>query len=210
MKKVLIILICIFLSGCSAANKELPPGDDCKRSGLSLDALSEKEKNQLYNKVSAEKVTDETDIFARDITLTALARARRISSNSPVEEGYVENKIDLKKMSSESLDHKYRILSKRIYDQNRAGPVDPDYINEEGIQFWTYEYKDDREFSDDDKEKKEVPVIEIIRFTALYSIGNELERRGGKTEFWRGFGSAASKTTGIALQLALTLAKYML
>jgi hypothetical protein len=210
MRKILVIIICIILSGCSSAGKSIAAKRPGAGEALSLYALSESEKARLYKKVREQPVAAEIDIFSRNLTLTALARAGSQPFKKADADDYGFNKIDLGKIKTEDLDHKYRILSKLVYEKKIKPPSDPDYVDGKGMSFWFYDHKDSAEYSDSYDHENSVAVIDIIRLTALYSVGNELERRGDKSEFWKGVRCAASRTSGIAIQLGLTLAKYMI
>ena len=206
MKKALIILICIVLSGCTSPGRKGPDLLTEKERSLPLEHISDTEKSQLYEKTYLEPVSNEGDVFARDLTLTALSKALGSSNKS----GYKFNKIDLKKIETEVLCQKYRVLSKLMYEEKVQEKDDPEFIDTEGNQYWSYNLEEDSDSAEIETVSGKVSVLEIMRITALYSMGNEIEQRGSNDKFWKDVGSGTARATGIAFQLALTLAKYMI
>ena len=204
MKKVLIIILCIVLSGCASSGRKGPDPLKDKKISQPLAHISDTEKSQLYEKTFLESVSNESDVFARDLTLTALSKALGASKIPQ----YEFNEIDLKEIDTEVLCQKYRVLSKLIYEEKIEEKDEPAFIDTEGNKYWSFTPK--KNLDSEDVESEKISVLEIMRITALYSVGNEIEKRGTKDEFWKDVGSGTARATGIGLQLALTLAKYMI
>ncbi|MFH1593438.1 MAG: hypothetical protein ABID09_01915 [Candidatus Omnitrophota bacterium] len=211
MKAIVIVLLCLALAGCATTQPRLGyKSADIKE--MYLKDLSDEKVIEMFNDVYDKKVTIRVDEAAKDITITALMTALQTTRSEEIKRsGILEReykKIDLRKWTDEDLLSAYRALERETKEKETESPEKAGKSKYWGQSSGS---KDKKE-----TEKKTLQLetgsesLNIIRLTALYSIGGEISRRDSVSGIWATVGHAVGTTVGIATKVAMLLAAFMI
>lgn len=188
IRTILIMFLCLALAGCATTTSRCGYMTGNVKE-MHLKGLDGSQALALFHRVYNMPVKDREDEIAKDITITAFMKALKSMHSGEIRNSGVlklqYNKINLRKWNSDDLMSIYRTLK-------------------------------DRMITDRDKtasslgEKTEKENLEIMRLTALCSIGNEISRRDSAAGGWAVFGQVLGAATTLAVQAASVLAGFMI
>lgn len=200
---MLIILLCITVSGCATTK-----GKSSHIGGIVKDmhfkGLNDEQALVFFSQIYNEPVQTEVDQTAKDITVTAFISALR-SRNSDVikNSGLLERpykEVELDKWTNEDLKTYYDELS-YVYDKNFVDKRFGGEIKDlSGRVFYSTSDKEKKP-----KKEEEIQIREIIELTALHAVDAEQIRRGNKERTWKTATSLAMTGLSTAAQIAMNI-----
>ncbi len=188
IRTILVMFLCLALAGCATTTSRCGYMTGSVKE-MHLKGLDSSQALDLFHRVYNMPVKDREDEIAKNITITAFMKALKSMHSGEIRNsGALKlqyDKINLRKWKSDDLMGIYRILKDRMIEDKDKSASSP-------------------------KEKAEKENLEIIRLTALCSIGNEISRRDSAAGGWAVFGQALGAATTLAVQAATVLAGFMI
>lgn len=219
---LLILLTCSFaFTGCAAKQGSRCGYQSRAENELRINKVTDAEAIDLFNRIYAQKVDTRADAVAKDITLTAFVRGLKERHSFEIESSGVMNKpfnsVELKQWTDEDLINAYNALTMSVKKTERQKSLKK-YPNATATMdshgrktYWEANTSEPAvEVKKKPLEEEDVNPMEVIRLTAIYSIGTELSQRDEAEGQWDAVGFAIGTGISIASEVAVILAKFLI
>ena len=216
-KMAVTVLVCCVLGGCATA----PPMRSGYMTGQVEDTwlrdMDDARAIDLFNRIHSQPVTTKEDSVAKDITVSAFIKAlssrrsREIRDSGTLRAEHA--KVDLRKWTDDEIVEFYNKMYGKLHITEKAGGGKRPPEKTALWAFATYEAPtedDNKDAPSGSMPEDEASALSIIRFTGLYSAGNEITRREQHTGGWDAVKDISMTTATVAAQIALTLAKFLI
>lgn len=214
-----IVIVCGVMAGCATA----PPTS--VRSGYMtgrvedtwLSDMDDARAIELFNRIHSQPVKTEEDSAAKDITVSAFIKALSSRRSREIRDSGILRgvypKVDIRRWTDDEVVDFYNKMYGKLHISGKAGEGERP---PEKTALWasaTYEAPaedDDKDAHSGSIPENEASALSIIRFTGLYSAGNEITRRERHSGGWDAVKDISMTTATTAAQIALTLAKFLI